>query len=297
MGSFRDCGNHSYRTPAAYIRIFIPPLILVIQLIEIGCSGFPEEIKSKNTAEKLFELYDYGFRAFELKFLRSVELSESESSIFKNFSNKFSFSAHGPYQINLGATKEKRISESINWILKASEALEKIGGNILVFHPGYYAVNKEETSKRIKGNLERALTKIESEGIDIKLGIETTAKKKQFGSLEEIKEVCEYLNYEVLPVLDFAHIHARTHGGLKNQKSFEDILERFRGKLDKFHLHIACVKHENGEEVTHQSLKTKEPDYSSFISSLKSKKIDSTLILESPEPLRDLKILKSWISG
>ena len=296
MDNLRDRCNHSSRDSAPYLWTCNAVLILVIRLIDIGCSGFPEGLEKGSISEKLSELNNMGFSAFELQFLRSMDLSSSEISQFKEKSEEFSFSAHGPYQINLGSTKEKRISESVEWILKSCEALEKIGGNLLVFHPGYYAVNKEETSRRIRKNLERALTKLESEGLNIELGIETTAKKKQFGRLEEIGEVCKSLNYEVKPVVDFAHIHARTHGGLKTRKDFEDVLDMFEGRISKFHFHIACVKHEDGEEVCHQPLETKEPDFRPLIRELKSRNLDSTLILETPQPERDLEILKSWIS-
>lgn len=264
-------------------------------LIKLGTSGFPEDLEDGSIEEKLDKLSSLGFESFEFQFLRGIDLDNSDIEEFKQFSDSFTFSAHAPFIINLAASKEERIDESIKWILKSSEIIDKLGEGLVVFHPGYYAENKEETSRRIRKNLEKAINKVESSALNVKLGLESTAQKKQFGSWEEIFEVCRYFGSNVRPVLDFAHIHARTSGSLKGKKDFRKILERMPKNYEDFHFHIACVEYKDGEEISHQSLNSKEPDYKPFIDILKSEEMDFNLIMESPTPIDDARKLRSWL--
>lgn len=299
MDSYRNSRFDSPRDSLACLWTSPPLLILqaVVKLIKVGAAGIPEELKEDSMEDSLDNLLERGFESLELQFLNGVNLKEEDIETLSDFAGKMTFSAHGPYRINLASSRSNRISESEEWILECSRVLERIGGKILVFHPGYYAISEKETSKRIKNNLRKVLGRLESESIDIKLGLETTAKRKQFGTFEEIMEVTKSFRSKVVPVLDFAHIHARTSGSLKTREDFARIIDRLKGKLKEFHFHIACVDYEKGEEVSHQPLKAKDPDIKLLIDILKEEEIDSTLILETPQPLDDIQELKSWIHG
>lgn len=267
----------------------------MIELIKIGAAGFPDELEGNSIGRSLEELERIGFDSLELQFLKGIDLEEEDIEEYKKFSKGISFSAHAPYLINLSSSDQRRIKESLDWIMRSARVLNELKGDLVVFHPGYYAVSEEETMERIKRNLERVLERLESESLNVEVGIETTAKEKQFGRVDEVYEVCNYFNFEVKPVLDFAHIHAKTSGGLRSRRDFEKVLRMFKGNLSHFHFHLACVEYENREEVSHQPFSAEEPDYKPLINILKSEDIDSNLILESPQPLKDLKKIKAWI--
>ena len=127
-------------------------------------------------------------------------------------------------------------------IIAGAEALSKVGGRSLVFHPGYYGNDSRETAySTIKSNL----MKLPDHGVDYRL--ETTGKGSQFGTLEELVALCTALPFCKL-CIDFSHIHARLNGGLRNYDDFAGILRYVldhlgRAALEDLHIHMAGIRY------------------------------------------------------
>ncbi|MEA4825820.1 MAG: TIM barrel protein, partial [Clostridium sp.] len=175
-----------------------------------GISGLPigdgtKKFTYKTGIEYLNEL---GLDAMELPFVRSVNITDKnkEQVLDSKLKNKFYLSAHGSYFINLNADEDEKIEKSIERIINGAEALKKVQGKSLVFHPGFYLKDsKEETFATIKDNL----LKLPDLNVDYRL--ETTGKGTQFGSLEEIVQLSTEISL-CKPCIDFSHIHARNNG-------------------------------------------------------------------------------------
>jgi bifunctional non-homologous end joining protein LigD len=61
------------------------------------------------------------------------------------------------------------------------------------------------------------------EGMGVGLGLETSGKRSQFGSLGDIAQLASEYSF-VRPVVDWAHIHAMTNGGLTSRDAFASVL-------------------------------------------------------------------------
>src|ERR1051325_2803506 len=79
-----------------------------------------------------------------------------------------------------------------------------------------------------------------------RLGMEIMGKRNVFGSLEEVADVCARVK-GIVPVIDFAHIHARGNGILQNPEAFAPGFDRVASlKLDHYLLHFTGIHYENG---------------------------------------------------
>ena len=84
---------------------------------------------------------------------------------------------------------------------------------------GFYTkYSPEEAMEKCKKAIEELLEKCESDGIkNYTFAPETTGKKSQFGSLEELINICQSFD-NFAPTVDFAHMHARFLEGALNPK-------------------------------------------------------------------------------
>ena len=182
-----------------------------------GVSGLPLGDGRKFTqATGIAYLAACGLDAMELLFVRSVNVSDKnkQAILDSRTASGMYLSAHGSYYINLNARDPATREASLKRIMDAAEALGKVNGRSLVFHPGFYLGDSpEETYAAIRDSL-RTLPDI---GIDYRL--ESTGKPTQFGTLEELVALSKDVP-TCKPCIDFAHIHARTNGGLKSYDDF-----------------------------------------------------------------------------
>lgn len=260
-------------------------------MLTIGTAGSPQSYTISKWVDWLAE---NKLNALELQFLQGPKLDNWKQIRNKAEENEISLSAHAPYKINLAASQQSRIEESIQAIYKSAELLDKVNGQVLTIHPGYYSDSKEKTLNRITRNLKKSLERLESEMLDVTLGVETSGKKKQFGLLQEIYDLVENLGFEIIPVIDFAHIQARSKN-FKHESDFQQVIDLFRGKINHYHFHIACVKAENQEEARHLSLEKKQPDYKNLLKPISDIASESSLILETPQLKKNSLKLKNWI--
>ena len=102
-----------------------------------------------------------------------------------------------------------------------------MGAYRLVFHPGFYSNRKPEVCMDIaKKAFTRLLERCEEEGIEnFTFAPETTGKRSQLGSLDEIIEMCASFDH-FEPTIDFAHVHARGRGILNKKEDYNCIFSK-----------------------------------------------------------------------
>lgn len=266
----------------------------VLDRLLFGVSGLPLGNGQKlNYASGIRYLKDFGLDAMELLFVRSVNVSDkNKDEILKNkLMNDFYLSAHGSYYINLNADMRAKQEQSIQRILDGAEALSKVQGRSLIFHPGYYLNDgKEKTYKTIKKNL----SMLPHNGINYRL--ETTGKGSQFGTLEELVSLCKEVSSCKL-CIDFAHIHARNNGNLKRYDDFAGILqyvldELGRAALDDLHIHMGGVKYGVKGEKNHLPMQESDFNYIACLKALKDFGVKGCVICEGPRVEYDALLLK-----
>ncbi len=261
-----------------------------------GISGLPigSGLKKMNYALGIHYAKSIGLDAMELLFVRSVNVNERNKELIlqSKLENEFYLSAHGSYYINLNAADEEKQQQSMERIIKGAEALSKVEGRSLIFHPGYYLNrSKEKTFQEIKENL----LKLPYIGVDYRL--ETTGKNTQFGTLEELVGICKEVESCKL-CIDFAHIHARGNGALRSYDDFCRILQYIldelgREALEDLHIHMGGIHYNQNGERYHLPVLESDFNYVECLKALKDFRVKGCVILEGPLVEKDALLLKS----
>jgi deoxyribonuclease-4 len=157
-------------------------------------------------------------------------------------------SMHTPYYIDMATDGDltRKSMDSIRW---AGLMTQEMGGNMVVTHMGLYGnLSHREATSAITDRLEEIVAWWDKNKITPKLGLETSGRKEVFGGLDEILEICDKLDH-VVPVVNFAHLHARSNGMLREPEDFAEVFDQVKGYVGDLHYtHFSGVEHDGGNE-------------------------------------------------
>ena len=194
--------------------------------IRFGISHLPPEDVSDE--EFLDGLAGQGHRALELPFTQGFPWKEKRCAIFGELAAErgLRLSVHAPYFAGLTLVEEDRGKQSVYAIEHTMKLGRWLGAPVIVAHFG--ATHGEEPTAlmdRIRSRLDLIAPKVEALGVG--LGLETAGNRSQFGSLGDIAQLASEYNF-VRPIVDWAHVHAMTGGGLVSQEAFASVLSFVR---------------------------------------------------------------------
>ncbi|MGQ4892430.1 MAG: TIM barrel protein [Candidatus Njordarchaeia archaeon] len=262
--------------------------------IRFGPAGKPLNFKGRVEEVPAF-LHQIGLNALEVQQVRGINIKEGQAKIIGEEAKKHDvkLSMHGPYAVNLSSTKPEVLSGTKERLLKALKIAEIMGAEVVVFHPGYYGnLDKEEALKKALNLLREIEEEARSLGIKkAHLGAETTGKKSQLGSLDEIIEMTQDTDI-VVPVIDFAHLHARDNGAIAKREDYEAIFDKLEEKLGseakRLHIHFSKIEFtDKGEKRHHPFGSGYGPDFVPLIEVILERDIEATIICETPKLDKD----------
>jgi len=255
-------------------------------MIRIGQAGIPLSCKGRTNKDGLvYTKQVLDLNAMEIQFVRGLYIMEDEEAQFLHDyakENDVELHVHAPYYINL-AGDSKEVELSFDKILYSARLADKMGAKTVVVHPGFYGEDSpKKTMKKITKNVKKITTTFNKEKLKVKLGLETMGKKRVFGSLDEIIEICKNVK-GVIPVVGLGHIHARTNGGLKKREDFEEIFQKLKPlRLRHYLLHVTGVMYEDGNEYYHVPIKKGDMPLAPLIDVVLDNNYNVTFISESP---------------
>lgn len=269
-----------------------------------GTAGIPLSAKGSTTAEGIKAVKDMGLGAMELEFVRSVNITKEKAPLVKKASldNDVTLTCHAPYFINLNSLEKPKLHASINRILSSCHIASLCGAYSVTFHPGFYMKeSKGSTFDRIKDNIKKIVKTLQDEGIKLWLRPETTGKESQFGSVQELVDLSSEIE-QVLPCIDFAHLHARSVGKYNSYEEFSEffsLVEKKLGKdaLNNMHIHMAGINYGPKGERNHLVLKESDMNYKDLMKALKDFNCKGVLICESPNIEEDALLMKKFYDG
>jgi len=270
-------------------------------MLRVGTAGIPKSCPKQDSAEAVGFVKEIGLDAMELEFVRGVNMSIEKAAQVKREAIKHSvwLSVHAPYYINLASMEKDKALASAGRIIQSARVGFEAGAKIVVFHPGYYSGrSRGEAHEIISNACLKIKDTLDAEEVDILLGPETTGRIKQYGSVEELADLAQEVE-GISPVIDWCHLHARTHGGLTSPKTVFEAVDAISNStnLKNFHMHFSGVEYGVGGEKKHLPLSSNEPDYGMVGKALLDCGVDATLICESPLLEADALRFKKMISG
>lgn len=221
--------------------------------------------------------FTYGVR-LDLETARSVGALAKEKGIL--------LSVHAPYYINLASDEKEKFEASKKRILDSCERAHVMGARNVVFHAGFYQKRTVgETYQAIKDALDSLLNSIERNNWAIKLCPEITGKSSQFGSLAELLKLKKETGCGI--TVDFSHLYARQLGKI----DYPRVLKRLP---KKFHAHFSGIEFSDKGEQRH--IRTTKQFFEPLAKALIDRKVDITIISESPKPYEDAVMMKNMIT-
>jgi deoxyribonuclease IV len=115
--------------------------------------------------------------------------------------------------------------------------------------------------------------------------LETAGKKSGFGQLDEIIELCKKLK-QARPVIDFAHMHATSNGGLNTKEDYEKIFNKIKKELGpeylkEMHCHFSGIFFNEKGERYHIPIDS-SPPFKPLAEVIAKNNYKFTIICESP---------------
>ena len=264
-------------------------------------AGLPLASENKGYKKGLSIINDMDLDGLEVEFVHGVRMNESNQLLVKDFSkqdNKL-VTCHGPYYINLNSQEPEKIDASITRILETARMGKLINAYSITFHAAFYMkLTKEEVYNTVFKSMEKICSTLEEENNNIWIRPETTGKGTQWGTLEEIVELSKNFK-QVLPCIDFAHIHARNNGIYNTYDEFSKMLEYVGNELGQdvlknMHMHLAGIEYSAKGEKNHLILEESDMNYKDLLKVLKEFDVKGALVCESPNIEGDTKLLKEY---
>ncbi len=268
-----------------------------------NCATFYEQ-GHKRSVEAPKWLNSIGLNAYEYSFGRGITLNDDTAIEIGNEAKKYNVevSVHAPYYINFANPSDEMVEKSYMYVINSLEKLKLLGGNRLVVHPA--SCGKMERSEAInltKKRLQVLKERLEMLGYDnFLICLETMGKPAQIGTYKEIIDFCKN-SPNFIPTLDFGHINALTHGSLKSEEDFREIIDYMfkelgEEKAKKVHIHFSKIEYGEKGEIRHLTLADDVygPNFEPLAKILKEYNMEPVVICESNGIMaHDALILKS----
>jgi deoxyribonuclease-4 len=230
-----------------------------------------------------------GLDCMEVAFVYGVRMQPTDAEALGALARGkgITLSVHAPYYINLAADDPVKLAASKQRILDSGRMAALMGARNIVFHAGFYqALTPERAFMRIAAAIEELQTAARGHGWPVALCPETTGKSSQFGSLEEVLRLAHHTGCGF--TIDFAHLLARSGGEL----DYRRVLDRLPGR---FHAHFTGVEY--GPKGERRHVPTTPAFFRPLAEELLRRRLDVTLINESPRSYRDAAMMKRVLTS
>lgn len=275
-------------------------LIDMFNKLNFGTAGVPISSPTRNVKDGISRVKKLGLDSLEIEFVRQVYIKEKDTKEIKKLAEEsnIELSCHGQYYINLNSKEIEKQEASKDRIYNAAKIAFLCGAKTMTFHAGFFQGQDEEKSyQTIKKNLKEVLDKLKKDKIDIMIRPETTGKKTQFGSLQELVRLSKELN--ILPCIDFAHLHAR-EGKINTEKEFKEVFDFLKNELDclnNMHIHMEGINYSDKGERNHLCLEESDFEWKTLLKVMKEYDVKGIVTCESPNIEVDALMMKEFYNG
>jgi len=231
--------------------------------------------------EGLKEINRLKLTALEVEYTHGINMSNETAKKVGDSAKKLdvSLSVHAPYFINLASEEKAKVNASKIRILQSCERASYLGAEYVVFHPGFYGKKtREEIYSTIKVQIQDLMKTIKEKKWNVQLALETTGKHSAFGDLDELLSLAKEIKCSF--TIDFSHLKARSQG----KTSYAEMLDKVK-QFKHIHSHFSGIEWTEKGERRH--LLTPEKEIKDLLQEVLKRKLDITIINESPDPIGD----------
>jgi len=232
-------------------------------MLRIGVGGYPpayDKTPFRNNRMKIFEwLRSLDLNAFEAMMTYGPRTPIQNCQTMKSLSDEFDIkiSVHAAYYIVLTSSDKEKVERSIDMLKRTFELADIMGAETVVLHPGsLYKKTSAEVTEILGNNVSDFFSGIGKTNVG--LFLETAGKRAQFGSVEEILSVTNGIE-GAYPCIDFGHVHARSGGGLRDDKAIDNVFSVLAengvfADGNRAHFHYTPIHYGAKGEIQHRRI-------------------------------------------
>jgi deoxyribonuclease-4 len=198
-------------------------------MIRFGISGLPPE--DGDDAVFLDGLLDRGHQAYELAFVKNFPWKEKRCARFGELAAErgIALSVHAPYFAIITIEEEEKRKQTLAALEHTMKLAKTLGAHTVVAHTGHVG---DRTPDQLHELVEEGLSRIEPKvrHLGVALGLETSGTDRAFGSLGDIAVIAGKFSF-VRPVIDWAHVHAKSGGALTTKEAFVSVIAFLRSEF------------------------------------------------------------------
>lgn len=273
----------------------------VFDKLKFLTAGMPLSTGKASYGRAFEILSELNLDGMEMEFVHGVRMSEETRKLVKaeRENRKLILTAHAPFYVNLNSQEEDKVDASVQRIIETGLAAKDTGAFSITFHAAYYMKqDKEVVYQQVKKCVGEISEFFKKNDINVWIRPETTGKGTQWGDLEEIIRLSKEFD-NVLPCIDFSHLHARSIGQYNTYDEFSKILETVGNELgqkalDNFHAHLAGIDYGDKGEKKHLILEESDMNYKDLLKVLKEFQVKGALVCESPNIEDDAVLMKEY---
>ena len=189
---------------------------------------------------------------------------------------------HAPYYMDF-ADVDGLAAKSMDSAVWGGLLADALQARLVVMHLGRYGdLDRTLALDRVKDNLAAVRERYKAARLSPALGVEASGLQEVVGGLEELLWLAKQVK-GVIPVLNFAHVHAREGGILRRPEDFAAVFDKAEKVSDgHYHSHFSGVEHEGGNEIRYTPIKKGDLRFEPLAECLLDKPYDVTLISSSP---------------
>lgn len=266
--------------------------------LRFGTGGVPLSTRPATTRAGIQRIAELGLGGMEVEFVQRVNMSPQQALLVgeEARSRGVTLTVHAPYYINLNAKEAEKVVASRERLLRSARIAALFNAHGVAFHAAFYLGQPPATVFNVlRDRLREIVAELKAEGSWVWLRPELMGKPSQFGTLQEVIELCAQVE-GLAPCFDFAHWHART-GRFNSYEEFHaalDLIEEGLGRegMENMHIHLSGINYSNKGERNHISLEESDLNYRELLRALKESKAAGVVICESPNLEEDALLMQ-----
>ena len=261
--------------------------------IAYGSSKIPIVKTPQETMEVLEDLYKIGFKALLLPRELFTGINDTSDLYKEHYTHLLKIKTiASKYNIELSIhnhalPEDQRLDDELKIFCNVANVMD---ARSLILHPTFYKMMPQDQALRL---VVYKINEIVNElRIKTRIGIETTGTLSELGSIEDVIDIVKRTT-KTEPILNWAHIHARSSGAITSEDDFRRILDSVRSEIGQYWLKEAFfifsgISYGPSGAIQHLPLSRSDMKLEQLIKSVQALNIRGTLIFETPNREKDI---------
>lgn len=254
--------------------------------IAYGIKSKPVVKSTEDILYVLREMYKVGLKAFVLPKEAFSGITDS-SDIYKHYYGDILKIKEEAGKLNIElALHNPSLSDMPDEELKIFCTIASImDARTFVIQPNFYKnIPKEQAIKLVVYKINEIIGDLR---LDTKIGIETTGKSHEPGSIEDVIDIVKR-THSTEPIINWGNIHARGVGALRSESDYKSVIDNVRssigpGWVKNAYFFFGGVSYGPSGLVRKVPLKRSDMKLNDFIRQAMSFGMQGTLILDDPD--------------